>query len=313
VTRSAHPSSLRSARRLAAALAALALSTPAAGQALEAHDWPNEITQRPLTLPAGMAEIWLPLTANLADGSEFEPYWLNPSIRYGVTDNLMLGLRHFVGVCPAGEENGCGEVYNDVSVDALLAVGSGRGVSFGLGGAINYAPIEDDPAWSAEVRLVARAGGGAFALTASPTLNIGLNDRDGGTDVLPGEVPPLKWTGTPLNLGSYDVLTLAVTPGNREYLLVPVTLQLQLGELFAVAAGASLNGPLNAEDLDFGDVYTIPVSVAGVFTLHPMVDVGAALTFPNLAGADFDEEGASFQLANGTDERLLSIFATFRL
>jgi hypothetical protein len=184
-------------------------------------------------------------------------------------------------------------------------------VAFGVGGAINYAHIHDDPAWSAEVRGVVRAGGGAFAITASPTLNIGLNDRDAGTDLLPGEIPPLKWTGTPLR--SYDVLSLAVTPGNREYLLVPVTLQLQLGHLLAVAAGASLNGPLNAEDLDFGDVYTIPVSVAAVLTLAPSVDLGAALTFPNLAGADFSGDTTSFQLANGTDERLMTVFATFRL
>jgi len=303
-----------SARRgAAAALAALALSVPGAGQALEPRDWPNEITRRPLTLKGGMTEIWLPVNMNLADGSEFEPTFLNPSLRYGVSDNLMIGIRHFVGVCPVGKDKGCGHAYNDVSVDALLAIGSGRGVSFGVGGAINYAPIEDDPAWSAEVRVVARAGGGAFAFTASPTLNIGLNDRDGGTGLLPGEVPPLKWTGTPLNLGSYDLLSLAVSPGNREYLMIPVTLQLQLAELFALAASASLNGPINAKDLDFGDVYTVPVSVAGIFTLDPRFDLGAALTFPNLAGADFSGSGAGFQLASGTDERVLTVFATFRL
>lgn len=307
------PTRARRHTRLAAALAALALAVPGVGQALDERDWPNEITQRPLTLRQGMIELWLPVNMNLADGREFEPVNLNPSLRYGVTDNFMIGLRHFVGICASGEDKGCAEVYDDVSVDALLAVGSGRGVSFGVGGALNYAPIQDDGAWSAEVRVVARAGGGAFAITASPTLNFGLNDRDALDGVIDGGTPPFKFTGTPLNLGSYDVLSLAVSPGNREYLLVPVTLQLQLGEMLALAAGASLNGPLNAEDLDFSDVYTIPVSVAAVFTLHPTVDLGAALTFPNLAGADFEGEGASFQLANGTDERQLSIFATFRL
>jgi hypothetical protein len=309
VTRSAPNARLP---RACAALAALALLVPLAGQAADDGEWPNEITKRPLTLRAGMFELWLPFNANLADGSEFEPVWLNPSVRFGVTDNLMLGVRHFVGICPSSEEDGCAEAYNDVSVDALLAIGSGRGVSFGIGGAINYAPIEDDPAWSGEVLVALRAGGGAFAITASPTLNFGLNDRDADSDVLPDEVPPLKWTGTPLNLGSYDVLSLAVTPGNREYLLVPVTLQLQLGELLALAAGASLNGPLNAEDLDFGDVYTIPVSFAGVFTISPNVDLGAALTFPNLAGAETVGEDVSFELTNGTDERILTLFATFR-
>jgi hypothetical protein len=244
------------------------------------------------------------VNVNLSDGFEGKPWNLNPSIRYGVSDNLMLGVRHFVGVCPAGEENGCAEFYNDVSVDALLAIGSGRGVSFGLGGAINWAPIQDDSAWSAEVKLVARAGGGAFAITAAPTLNFGLNDRD---------APIGKWTGTPVNLGSYDVLVPEVAFGNREFLLVPVTLQLQLGEPLALFAGASLNGPLNAEELDFSDVYTIPVTVGAVFTLHPSIDLGGALAFPNLAGADLGGDGAAFQLQSGTDQRILSVFATFRL
>jgi hypothetical protein len=310
VTRSAQNDRLPLAR---AALAALALSAPLAGQALDDEAWPNEITQRPLTLRQGMVEVWVPFNANLADGSEFEPVWLNPSLRFGVTDNFMLGIRHFVGICPSSEDDGCSEPYNDVSVDALLAVGSGKGISFGLGGAINYAPIEDDPAWSAEVRLAMRAGGGALAITVSPTINFGLNDRDADDDLLPDEVPALKWTGTPLNLGSYDVLSLAVTPGNREYLMVPVTLQLQVAEPFALAAGASLNGPLNAEDFDFGDVYTIPVSFAGVFTFSPNVDLGAAITFPNLAGADTEGDDVSFQLTNGTDERILTLFATLRL
>jgi hypothetical protein len=297
------------------ALAPLVLPAAAAAQGLRSGDgaWPQEITRRPLTLDAGMVELWLPVNMNLADGRELEPVNLNPSLYFGVTDSWMIGVRHFVGICATGEDEGCAEPYDDVSLDTVFAFGRGSGLNLGVGASLNYAPIKDDPAWSAEVRLLARAGGGAVALTVMPTLNFGLNDRDRDSDLLPDEVPAVKWTGTPLNLGTYNVLTPAISPGNREYLLIPVTLQLQLGKLLALAAGASLNGPINAEDLDFGDVYTIPVSVAAVFTLFPNVDLGAALTFPNLAGADFEEEGVAFQLANGTDDRQLSVFATFRL
>jgi len=298
---------------IAIALASLPFTTPSAQELRGSGPWPTAVTERPLTLDEGMVELWLPVNMNLTDGRELEPYNLNPSIYFGLTDSWMIGVRHFVGICPADEADGCPEAYDDVSLDTVFAFGRGTGLNLGVGGAINYAPIHDDPAWSAEVRLIARAGGGALAITAAPTLNFGLNDRDAGTDLLPDEIPATKWTGTPLNLGTYNVLTPAVSPGNREYLLIPVTLQLQLGDCIAVAAGASLNGPINAEDLDFSDVYTIPVSVGLVLALFPSVDLGAALTFPNLAGADFEEEGVGFQLANGTDERQLSVFATLRL
>ncbi|MGC3996754.1 MAG: hypothetical protein QM767_04150 [Anaeromyxobacter sp.] len=276
-------------------------------------DWPTEITRRPLTLNQGMAELWLPVNMNLSDGQEFEPVNLNPSLYYGITNEWMIGIRHFVGICASGEDQGCAETYDDVSVDTLLAFGRYAGVQFGIGGALNYAPIHEPSAWSAEAKLAIRAGGGAFAITLMPTVNFGLNDRDASSDLLPDGTPPYKWTGTPQNLGTYNVLTLAATPGNREYLLVPVTLQLQLGSSLALAVGASLNGPLNAKDLDFGDVYTIPVSVAAVVTPSRWLDLGAALTFPNLAGADFSSDTSTFTLANGTDYRQLALFATFRL
>jgi hypothetical protein len=289
------------------ALAAL-VALPAGAQEPILGEGPaKEIARRSLTLDRGKAELWAPVTMNLTRGQGFEPVNVNPSLYYGVTDNFMIGVRHFTGFCVTGEENGCPNLYNDVSVDALVAFGRGTGIELGAGGALNWAPI-DGPngktAVSGEARVVARAGGGAFALTLSPTVNFGLNERGGQV---------AKTTGTPLNLASYNVLTPTVSPGNREYLLVPVTLQLQLGSLLTLAAGASLNGPLDAEDLDFGDAYTVPVSFAAVVTPFPKVDVGAAFVFPNLGGADFSDDEATFTVENGWDQRQLSIFAAFRL
>jgi hypothetical protein len=295
---------------LLAALAALVASPSAAQEPIlgaSRDDWPTEITRRPLTLARGMAELWAPVTMNLTDEQELEPVNLNPSLYYGLTDSWMVGVRHFVGLCVTGEDEGCPHVYDDVSLDTLFAFGLGTGLQLGVGGALNWAPIEgvqDDSVWSAEARAVVRAGGGAFAVTASPTINFGLSDRGGVRT---------KLTGTPLNLGTYNVLTPAASFGNREYLLVPVTAQLQLGKMLAVAASASLNGPIDAEDVDFGDVYTIPVSFAAVLSPVRRLDVGAALVFPNLGGADFEGDGVEFALENGWDVRQLSVFAAFRL
>ena len=49
--------------------------------------------------------------------------FLNPSVSYGVTDDWTVGIRHFVGVCPSGEDNGCEQLYDDVSVDTLYSFG----------------------------------------------------------------------------------------------------------------------------------------------------------------------------------------------
>jgi hypothetical protein len=281
--------------RLHAVLAALLTFTaaPVAAQGLQddREDWATELTRRPLTLAQGMYEIAAPLNFNLSDGSEGEPIFLNPSVMVGVSDRWTVGVRHFLGVCLGDEGSGCPDPYNDFSFDSILSFGRAGGLDLALGLSLNVAPLVDDTSVAGEGRLIVRAGGGSVGLTFSPTINFGINDRDENS----------KRFGIGTNFGTYNVLVPQDVIPNQEWLLVPATLQLQLGPTFAVAFSAAVNGPLDPDVGDFSDYYTIPLGLAAVLTPMRSVDVGAALTFPRLLGEDED-----------ADERYLSVFLAFR-
>jgi hypothetical protein len=290
--------------RRCAAVAALLLAAAAHAQsedepllATSRENWPTEITRRPLTLAGGMFEITAPLTVDVSSGADWSPWLLAPTLYFGVNDHWMLGVRHLSGLC-LGSDSDCGtDKYNDVSVESVLSVGRGGGLDAALGLAVNYAPI--DPAtWSGEARLLLRAGGGAFAFTLAPTVNFGFNDRD----------TRIKWSGETFNLGTYN-LTHAVafaSAANREVLLVPLTVQLQLGKTLAIAAGSALEGPLNPLTGDFGDYYQIPLQGGAMFTPTPWIDLGASITFLNAFGKETND-------TNRWDNRLLTFFAAFRI
>lgn len=283
--------------RLAAAIAALVFTAvPAAAQESailqsDRENWPFELTRRPLTLAQGMFELWLPLNFDLSSGADGEPIFLNPSLMFGMSDRWTLGVRHLRGLCLSGEDDGCPEVYDDISVDSLYSLGRMAGLDLALGLALNVAPLVDETTLAGEVRFVLRAGGGASAVTLAPTLNFGVNDRDEN----PKRYPLV------MNLGTYNAVLPQDVGENKEWLLLPATLQLQLAPTFAVAVSAALNGPLNPEVGDYGDYWTIPVGAAAVFTPWRYLDVGAAFTFPRLLGEDED-----------ADERFLSVFVAFR-
>lgn len=302
-------SSIRLCAALVAVLSTLGVARAQSDRPLLAErrsEWPTEITRRPLTLAAGMVEVALPVNLDVSRGADAEVALVNPSLYFGATDRWMIGVRHLAGVCLGrdlddlgdaidGEpEPGCRDRYNDVSVDSVFSLGRGGGLDLAIGLSVNVAPL-DPAAWSGEARLIARAGGGAFALTVAPTVNFGLNDRDvaGGRE---------KWSAGSFNLGTYNLLRPVADAENKEFLVVPATLQLQLGPILAVAAGMSLEGPLNPSDGSFGDFYRIPVQGAAIVTPIPWIDVGAALTFHNLLGKN-----------DSADFRALTLFAAFRI
>jgi hypothetical protein len=264
------------------------------------ENWPMELTRRPLTLAQGMVEIFAPLNINMSDGREGDTLTSNPSIYFGVSDRWMVGVRHAVGVCWRDEPAGCDKFYNDVSFDTLLSLGRASGIDIAVGGAVNVAPI--DPAtWHGEVRLVARAGGGALALTVAPTVNFGFNDRDSRT----------KFAAVPTNLASYNLYTVeALFAQNKEFLAIPATLQLQVGRSLALAVNVSYDNFFNADDVvdggldeaGLGNGYRIPVTFAAVLTPIANIDVGANFTFLNLLGEN-----------DNSDLRTLGVFAALRI
>jgi hypothetical protein len=284
----------------AAAMAALLTITAPALAAESAlggdatGEWPTELTRRPLTLQAGQVEVWAPVQLNASEDADWEPVTLNPSVNFGITDRWQVGVRHLVGVCVGGADEGCPVVYNDIGFTTRVSLGRGAGLDVALQGAFNVAPLrESERAYSAEAGLLFRAGGGAVALTLEPTVGFGLNDRDSRVS----RTSPILW-----NLATYDIVTPVETVGNKEHLMVPATLQVQLGPALALAAGIALEGPLNPEVGDFSDFYRVPAGVAAVFTASRHLDVGASFTWPAALGDNDDR-----------DLRQLAAFLAFRI
>jgi hypothetical protein len=275
----------------AAALAALVLAgLPSRTAAQTSATWPTELTQRPLTLRQDMVEIWAPLQSNLSSDRVGEPVFLNPSIYYGLTDQWSVGLRHFLGVCLGDEEAGCAQTYNDVSVETVYGLGTQGPVNLAARLAVNWAPI-DPSAWSGEIGALARGNLGPVTVLVAPALNFGLSDRD----------EAVKVTGSPISLGSYSVLVPTGSVDNREYLLLPATVQVQVTPAIAAVGAIAANGPLNPEIGGYGDYYTVPVSLGAVWTPMRTLDVGAHFTWTNLAGKESD---AAFRVGG--------LFATLR-
>lgn len=262
-----------------------------AGAALE--DYPLSVVDRPLTLPFGAAEITAPLGISLSSGDLGEPTFLNPSIAYGVTDRLTVGIRHFLGLCFTGADGNCPKFYNDLSVSALYSMIRAARLEIAGGVALNVAPISDPTAFSGEVRLPVKFGGGLFALVLSPTLDFGLNERGSGGR---------KRYAVAFNAGTYDVIIPAETQSNREVLRIPLTFQMQLENGPALLVGGSIDGELDPVRGDFSDEYRIPIMGGLLFTASRYFDLGVAFTFPDLLG----QHGTA-------DDRILSGFVALRM
>jgi len=282
----------------AAAAAALLTATlaPARADPLlggSRESWPTEITRRPLTLAAGMVEVAAPVQLNASKDADWKPVTVNPSITFGLTNEWMIGFRNLVGLCLGGTDNGCPKVYNDASAMTRISVLRGAGLDVAVQGAVDVSPLSDTRIWAADAGVLIRAGGGAVALTVQPTVGFGLNERDTAFSRL----TPIAW-----NFGTYDIITADSTVGNKEHLSVPATLQLQVGPTLALAAAASVEGPLNPAVGSFGDYYRIPVGVGAVLTPLRYLDVGATFTFPRFGGK-----------SDTRDFRQLAAFVAFRI
>lgn len=255
-------------------------------------DYPILLVDRPLTLPQGVLEISAPLGVSLSTGEGGEPTFLNPSIAYGLTDEFTVGIRHILGLCFSGEDGNCPEFYNDLGLTALYSLVRAGRLHIAAGAALNFAPIVDPTAVSGEIRLPIKFGGGLLALVLSPTLNFGLNERDDGR----------KLYGVAFNVGTYDLTIPAEAVPNREVVRIPLTLQVQMERGPAFLAGMSVDGELDPLVGSFSDVYRIPVMFGLVYSPMRFLDLGAALTFPDLLGQDAT-----------ADDRFLSAFATLRI
>lgn len=219
---------------------------------------PAALVQRGVQGPAGSFSADVFLFANMSKEMAFKPFSLTPDLYYAVSDQLQLGLRHTSplgwqtpgsrgpSLCLAGKENGCGDVYNNVAVEALWALLTGP---TDLSARVSY--------WISNLSdpMVSQLGLGlagklhlsdTLALRFDPTVMIGLQERD----------------------------------FQKDGIILPVELQLQLSPIIALVVQAALSAPFDG----FGDAYSVPVGIAALYNVNQMIDVGLRFGFDNLLG-----------------------------
>jgi hypothetical protein len=248
-------------RSLIPLFAILALA-PAAAQAEEE---PEAAPQPGITFPAGAINVMANFEANLSTDRAFKPFSIAPDISYGVSDDLTVavitstfGVTGFrgnagAGVCLAGTDNGCAEVFNNVGVDALynLARGGFALAAFGGVHALSLDPFNVAARGGVRGRLVA----GNLIIAFSPSVFVGLNHRDGG---------------------------------NKEFLWAPVFIGYRATPQLVAGAGTGIKGPLDG----FGDSWSIALVPQVLYTLSAKIVLGVSFAMPRILAGDAFPDGS---------------------
>ncbi len=255
----------------------------APGDVYSKEDWPTELSQRPLTLAAGMFELRVPVNDNLSAGRVGSPVTINPSLYFGFNQNVTLGARTFNGLCITGSGGGgCPRALDDFALDSRWNLGRSGPFQVALGVGLDFFRVSSPTLVAGEARFEFKWGSSRAALVTAPTISFGLSNRDEA---------------------AFHTVRMATTAyGNREQVTLPVQLQLQATDKLAFFAGAAITGPLDPIVGNFTDYYTIPVNVGGLYAIGNRFDVGVAATWPQLIGGN-----------RNTDNRYITGFAVLRL
>ena len=210
-----------------------------------------------------------------------KPISLAPSIWYGVSDKLTVGVTHDggttkwtprptvgfttvdvlgvpvpmvsgVGVCVSGTDGGCAKVYNNISIDALFSV---KAEKFSLAAHPALDISSFDP-FTLSLRIGALGrymANDKISVAFDPRVKIGITERD----------------------------------FNKEAIDVPVWVWYQVNEKMGVALNTGISGPLDG----FGDAFFVPVGFNFSMQVNAQLGVGADFSFLNLIGKNGDADG----------------------
>jgi len=226
-----------------------------------------------LTLPKGKILIaGSTVNVNMSASAVGKPFSLAPSVFYGVSDKLQIGVTHDLGssrwsprpvpgagICLAGKENGCGKVYNNIGLDALFGVADGK-FSAAAHGGLDF--ISLDPLFlDIRVGLLGRYSiNEKIAIVFDPSILIGATKRDEG------------------NI--------------KQLINVPVYLWFKANEKIGAYVASGITGPTD----HFGDLYAIPVGLGANFSVNEKLTVGADFWFTNLAGKGSSADGRALAI-----------------
>jgi hypothetical protein len=238
-----------------------------------------------ITLRQGGIGVDGDVAVGVSKGNAGKPISVVPNVYYGVTDTLSVGIGSNpgseifqnvagAGLCLSGQSNGCGKVYNNVSLDGLFSFARSAMMDVGAHGGLDTEFGQDT---LAQLRLgvKGRMLTGPLVLTFDPSLRIGLNKRD----------------------------------FNKETLVVPVrigfmaTPQLNLG--LSVALAMIVDPPTG---ISAGDTRSVPVGIGGTFAINNMLAVRAQFVLDQLGSSDARLNGGG-----RADARTFSIGAAYTM
>jgi hypothetical protein len=240
------------------------------------------LAARRLVLDRDHAAAQVFVKINMSKSLEGEPTTITPDLYYGVTDYLTLGVVHTTplgwqtaGVVPSafcvtGKDHGCPKVYNNLGLDALGLILPGP---LEIAGHLRFNFWGFDPF---RIDLVAGFVSKLRMTWASivlyPSFQIGLNKRN----ELGGPTPS----------------------GNKDVVYIPGEIIVQITPLLAVLGQAAIYGQVQT----FKSNYRIPLGVAGLMTISPMLDVGLRWAWDNVGhtapGVSRNDERSLVALAN---------------
>jgi hypothetical protein len=237
----------------------------------------------PLTLGKGKILIaGETVNINLSADSVGKPVSLAPSVWYGVSDKLSVGLTHDAGttpwtprpalrtitvaipgagsitgaagsgICLTGSDNGCNKVYDNVGADALFGLADAK-FSLAAHPGLDVFSI-DEGTLQLRLGVLGRyAASDKLNIVFDPRISIGLTDRDFVKESI--DVPVWVWFKANEQLGAY------------------------------VSTGIA--GPLDG----FGDAFSVPLGLGASYMVDEKLTVGGDFQFLNLIGKNSSADG----------------------
>jgi hypothetical protein len=260
--------------------------TPDPNAPVEAPTWAPSLTL------VGSGKILIAgstLNINMSADAVGKPISLSPSVWYGVSDKLSVGLTHDQGttpftprpglrvttipnpldptmsvqaagaggICFTGEDNGCPKVYDNVGVDALYGLSDSK---FSMAAHPGLDVFAFDPfILQLRVGLLGRyMASEKLSIVFDPRITIGLTERD----------------------------------VNKEAIDVPVWVWFNVNEKLGAYVSTGIAGPFDG----FGDSYRIPLQIGATYAVSSQLSVGGDFEFFNLLGSNSSADGRMLAL-----------------
>jgi hypothetical protein len=239
--------------RLACSAALALTAAPAfaqergAGAVYDRSTFPyGEEVNQPLTLPATLIRIDVPIVANASTNRVGEPVFVPLALDYGVTNDVQIGIIHARGLCLSGTSSGCREVYDDFG--ARMVVGLSRTPEAHLALEVDvYALDLDDVTYDAAAALRYKRSLGIIGVTFDAGVVSILNDRGSAqfTEIVFGDAEGAVDLGASLSaFGRIGVnRRLGNDSGYDAHLDVPVAFGVELAPMRKLEIGVELDFP----------------------------------------------------------------------